>query len=449
MRAKIVCVIVVLIIATIAAGCNTAQPTVQGVIAFTCEQDGNSEICLMNHDGSGQINITNHPAEDWGPAWSSPDGQWIAFTSDRDGIQHIYLMNSDGTGVRRLTDSPYREMQPTWSPDGRRIAYYAEAEYGEIFIVEVGGNTPINLTRTPLTVESSPAWSPDGEYIAFSSMRMATDTHAPAIYLVKADGSERIQLAENGYGPRWSPDSSRIVYMCYTDSGPAICVMNVDGSAQRQLVEQAAYPQWSPDGRRIVFSSAHSDGADGIYVMLSDGTQVERLSEGQHTYPDWTSQVGALPAIVATPFHGVFVTPTPSPFPTQGAPAGPTPTLVVESAEGYAYQALILLDQGDCSGAVSDATIAIQLDAQFTVAYVVRATCEMRENQFDAAITDYSRAIQIAPDNPQLYVSRGNAYALAGQNALAVADFEQALSLGLMEPQRSQIEALVSQLGQP
>lgn len=40
-----------------------------GQIAFMSNRDGNVEIYLMNADGTGLINLTNNPTEDWYPAW--------------------------------------------------------------------------------------------------------------------------------------------------------------------------------------------------------------------------------------------------------------------------------------------------------------------------------------------------------------------------------------------
>ncbi|MHC4335208.1 MAG: TolB family protein [Planctomycetota bacterium] len=66
-------------------------------IAFVSERDGNSEIYVMNADGSAQKNLTNNPASDEAPNWS-PDGKMIAFASFRDGNYEIYVMNADGSG---------------------------------------------------------------------------------------------------------------------------------------------------------------------------------------------------------------------------------------------------------------------------------------------------------------------------------------------------------------
>lgn len=46
---------------------DTPEPTDK--IAFYSDHDGNSDIYVMNADGSGQINLTNSPADDFSPAW--------------------------------------------------------------------------------------------------------------------------------------------------------------------------------------------------------------------------------------------------------------------------------------------------------------------------------------------------------------------------------------------
>ena len=46
------------------------EAAVEGKIAFVSERDGNSEIYIMNVDGSEQVNLTNNPAEDFAPCFS-------------------------------------------------------------------------------------------------------------------------------------------------------------------------------------------------------------------------------------------------------------------------------------------------------------------------------------------------------------------------------------------
>src|SRR5688500_14146475 len=59
-------------------------------IVFYSERDGNSEIYVMNADGSRPTRLTRHPANDGSPSFS-PDGTKIAFDTDRDGNFEIYV----------------------------------------------------------------------------------------------------------------------------------------------------------------------------------------------------------------------------------------------------------------------------------------------------------------------------------------------------------------------
>jgi Tol biopolymer transport system component/subtilisin family serine protease len=73
-------------------------------IVFQSTRDGQSEIYVMNADGSEQTRLTNNSASDTAPAWS-PDGTKILFTSLRDGTGNpaLYVMNADGSNPVRVT----------------------------------------------------------------------------------------------------------------------------------------------------------------------------------------------------------------------------------------------------------------------------------------------------------------------------------------------------------
>ena len=86
------------------------------MIAFHSYRTGDSEIYLMNVDGSNQHNISNQAGTDAFPEWS-PDGSKIVFYSSRTGDDEIFVMNADGTNQINLTNAPgSSEYAAVWSP---------------------------------------------------------------------------------------------------------------------------------------------------------------------------------------------------------------------------------------------------------------------------------------------------------------------------------------------
>ena len=138
-------------------------------IAFMSRRDGNREIYIMRSDGSGQRNLTNHPAQDREPVFSY-DGKKIAFRSNRDGNDDIYIMNPDGSGIERITDDDANESQPTWSRDGKKIGFATNRDGNpEIYTIDIETKREDNITNN-LRSESSPMWSADGNDMIFSAV---------------------------------------------------------------------------------------------------------------------------------------------------------------------------------------------------------------------------------------------------------------------------------------
>ena len=84
-------------------------------IVYSWGDGMNSEIFVMNADGTNKVNITTNASSDNMPSWS-PDGTKIAFYSTRDGFTNIYVMNSDGTNVNQITAFTDSPPQIGWHP---------------------------------------------------------------------------------------------------------------------------------------------------------------------------------------------------------------------------------------------------------------------------------------------------------------------------------------------
>ena len=66
----------------------------------------------------------------------SPDGTHIAFVSNSDGNSEIYMMNSDGSRLVRLTRDLGDDKNPSWSSDGEKILF-ASNRSGRFAIYEM------------------------------------------------------------------------------------------------------------------------------------------------------------------------------------------------------------------------------------------------------------------------------------------------------------------------
>jgi hypothetical protein len=118
-------------------------------IAFQSIRDGNYEIYVMNTNGTSQTRLTNNLTVDLHPAWS-PDGTKIAFDSN----SQIDVMNADGTNPTHLTAG----ISPAWSPDGTRIVFQSYRDgNSEIYVMNANGTNQVRLTNNSIA-DNTPDW---------------------------------------------------------------------------------------------------------------------------------------------------------------------------------------------------------------------------------------------------------------------------------------------------
>ncbi|MDE0300609.1 MAG: LpqB family beta-propeller domain-containing protein [Candidatus Poribacteria bacterium] len=268
-------------------------------IAFSSTRDGDSEIYVMDIDGSNPLRLTVDPARDYDPSWS-PDGEKIAFVSDRvNKMEQIYVMDSDGGNLKRLTNGAAHQ-QPAWSPDGERIAYVRNKGGRQIGVMDADGRNQIQLTEIGKNRE--PTWSPDGARIAFVSRRNG----GQGIYVMDLNGSNQKRLTPNQAftaNPAWSPDGKWIAYEAVDKEHRfQIYVARAVGNPHiERLTREPPHklqPTWSPDGNTIAYTSWISRfrvNRKTIDLMSAEGEHLKQLSEehdGDDTYADWYAPIG-------------------------------------------------------------------------------------------------------------------------------------------------------------
>lgn len=307
----------------------TPPPGATMAVLFSSHRGGihDSEIYIMNTDGSAQRQLTNNRGHSWGPRFS-PDGTGFFFSSTAPG-QHtlhdaagggltgsgnhdVYVADFKGDTVAAVQAVNVNNITAgytswdngwTWSPDGKWIAFTSDrAGNWEIYKMSTDGRTIVRLTENPAQ-DGWPWWTPDGKHILFSSDRNGVSE----IYMMNPDGSNVVQLTNipnrvNLY-PSVSPDGTKVVF---SSQDPAvnegdIYIMNIDGTHLQRLTNTVALnniPSFCPDNQHIVFVS-DQDANDNIFLMNIDGSNVTRLTNdpGEDTTPScgWIAPAASTP----------------------------------------------------------------------------------------------------------------------------------------------------------
>lgn len=150
---------------------------------------GNTQIYLMNSDGTNIIKLTNNTSNEKDPVFTS-DGLRIIFASNRDGNYEVYIMNVDGSAQARLTNAIGDDDVPEISADGSKIIFTSQRDVNyEIYTMNLDGTSQINLTNNP-SDDGDGVLSPDGKQIAFVSSR---DGNLEA-YIMNSDGTSPVRL---------------------------------------------------------------------------------------------------------------------------------------------------------------------------------------------------------------------------------------------------------------
>ena len=295
-----------------------AEAPITPKILFTSARDGNYEVYSMNSDGSEQVNLTQHRANDLSAVWS-PTGAQILFISDRGGKRDLYLMDPDGSDVRRVFKFKTEEIRrnPTWSPDGKQIAYDQgnfDTRIFHAYIATLGEQDEERLVHG-----TDPAWSPDGTEIVCNVRSRLT--------LVNVRTQEqRLLLPKKAIAHQrassWSASGDKLAFVWNNNPLPdhkvgiepipeawlnkqTVYIVNRDGTGLKQLIDEAGpkaeHPELSPNGEEVLYTKVINEQHQIFKVDINSGVQTQLTHVGMPRFGnfggDWFDPAYALPVL--------------------------------------------------------------------------------------------------------------------------------------------------------
>ncbi len=231
------------------------------------------DIFLLATDGSLEIPLVQHPANDLFPVWA-PDGKSVVFASDRTGTMGLWTIrvaNGKPQGAPELLKPDIGRISPMAFTKGGSLYYGLNTGMTDVYMATLDPATGVIL-EPPAPVSQRfvgsnryPDWSPDGNYLAYVSQRGPGSPQAPPspiIVRTLASGEERelVPSLSSSGRPRWSPDGRGFLvfgqdtrgrvgfYWADGQTGDANLLVPLEPSPYRPS------PVWSPDGKEIFYT---------------------------------------------------------------------------------------------------------------------------------------------------------------------------------------------------
>lgn len=151
----------------------------------------NSEVYLINIDGTNVVNLTNNPSVDRYGSWS-PDGKKVLFESNRSGNFELYVMDLKSMELEQLTFNQTDDIHGDWSLNNEIVFISNRDGDRELFIMNADGTNQVQLTYNG-DKDVLPGWSPMGDKIAFSSYRFGKKDTGD-IFIIDRDGTNEVRI---------------------------------------------------------------------------------------------------------------------------------------------------------------------------------------------------------------------------------------------------------------
>ena len=194
------------------------------------------------------------------PSWHGSKIAYASYdvaTADTD----IWVMNDDGSNPVDVTNDADVELEPDWSADGTKIAYRVAQAFvpSQVWSMDADGSNRVDLSSNGVCPRHVALLVGRRRPDRVPQVHQAESTAPSGDHSMNADGMEPMNLTEDGTlthsSPDWSPNGEKIAFT-RSDEATAndIWVMDADGSGETELTNTPVAeldPDWSPDGTKI------------------------------------------------------------------------------------------------------------------------------------------------------------------------------------------------------
>jgi Tol biopolymer transport system component len=255
-----------------------------------------------------------------------PSGEHLAVTKFPEHGTTTLVVLDEGKPEKTILTRKGLILAPSWSQDSKQIAV-GVGEFSAFLDFEIGNKKPVDPVNGGAQVAVVNADGSDFHLITSGPNNNAFASFAPdrkhIVYRTQGPDGEGLRIMNledhsvkvltEGYDnfPVWSPRGDQIAFMRRIDGFFQILTIHADGTDLKQLthtIGNEAHMAWSPDGERMLFTSSRMGFKDEallinnpqpygeIFVMRSDGTQVEQLTDDQweEGAPAWQPKKSAI-----------------------------------------------------------------------------------------------------------------------------------------------------------
>ena len=254
---------------------RAVPPGLGGVLAFQSDVAGRPAIYTLTLGTGAVARLSGDPRwTETNPRWS-PDGTRLVFASNRAHYEgptpesgtpdsDLWVVNADGSGRRRLTTDPANDTDPAWDADGRGIVFSSDRDSrGDLYRVALDTGATTRLTRHYVgrAIMPAPAPAAAGGRIAFAAQTLRMGAFWDfQVHVLEASGAATPLPASAGAcWPSWSRDGTRLAHVSLGKDEPSSLMVRttVDGPSARIPGPRelwSYYPEWSPDDSKLAFA---------------------------------------------------------------------------------------------------------------------------------------------------------------------------------------------------